>query len=75
MRLRFLAFAAAFAALATPAFAQEVPQRVRQAGKLVIATMPNYAPITFKDPATNRLMGFDIELGEAIGRELNLRVE
>ena len=75
MRLRSLALAAALAALATPAFAQEVPQRVRQAGKLVIATMPNYAPITFKDPATNRLMGFDIELGEAIGRELNLRVE
>lgn len=75
MRLRLLAFAAAIAALATPSFAQEVPQRVRQAGKLVIATMPNYAPITFKDPATNRLMGFDIELGEAIGRELNLRVE
>jgi polar amino acid transport system substrate-binding protein len=75
MRKSALALAAALIGLAAPAFAQDVPSRVRQAGKIVIATMPNYAPITFKDPATNRLVGFDIELGEAIGRELNLRVE
>ncbi|MEI8147101.1 MAG: transporter substrate-binding domain-containing protein, partial [Alphaproteobacteria bacterium] len=58
------------------AFAQpSLPDRVRQAGRIVIATQPNYAPITFKDPATNRLTGFDIDLGEAIGKELGLRVE
>lgn len=55
--------------------AQQLPDRIRQAGKLVIATMPNYPPITFKDPTTNRLAGLDIDLGEAIGRELGLRVE
>jgi polar amino acid transport system substrate-binding protein len=58
-----------------PAEAQQLPDRIRQAGKIVIATNPNYAPITYKDPATNRLTGLDIDLGEAIGRELGLRVE
>ena len=33
------------------------------------------APITFKDPATNTLMGFDIDLGNAIGQELGVKVE
>ena len=37
--------------------------------------MPNYPPITYKDPATNQLMGFDIELGEAIAKELGLKPE
>lgn len=57
------------------ALAQELPARVKSAGKLVIATNPNYAPITFKDPATNTLTGFDVELGEAIGKELGIKIE
>jgi polar amino acid transport system substrate-binding protein len=58
-----------------PAWAENVPSRIASAGRIVIATNPNYAPITFKDPATNKLMGFDIDLGEAIGKELGVRVE
>lgn len=64
-----------FAALAPPALAQDAPERIKKAGKLVIATMPNYPPITYKDPATSKLMGFDIELGEAIAQELGLKAE
>ncbi len=58
-----------------PAFAQSVPARIKDAGKIVIATNPNYAPITFKDPATNILMGFDIDLGTAIANELGVKIE
>jgi polar amino acid transport system substrate-binding protein len=57
------------------AFAQSVPARIKDAGKIVIATNPNYAPITFKDPATNTLMGFDIDLGTAIAKELGVNIE
>jgi polar amino acid transport system substrate-binding protein len=71
---RILAAALAFAA-ATSAIAQDVPARIKQAGKIVIATNPNYAPITFKDPASNTLMGFDIDLGTAIAQELGVKVE
>lgn len=69
--------AAAFlcAALAAGAAAQELPDRVKKAGKIVAATQPNYAPISYKDPATNQLMGFDIELGEALAKELGVKVE
>lgn len=73
--LSTLAVLAAFATFSAPAIAQELPARVKTAGKIVIATNPNYAPIAFKDPATNKLAGFDVELGEAIGAELGVKVE
>jgi polar amino acid transport system substrate-binding protein len=62
-------------AIAAAAAAQAVPERIKKSGKLVAATQPNYAPISYKDPATNQLMGFDIELGEAIAKELGLKIE
>jgi hypothetical protein len=37
--------------------------------------MPNYAPITYKDPAANKLTRFDIELGEALAKELGVGIE
>ena len=33
---------------------------------IVAAVVPNYPPLEFKDPATAKLTGFDIELGEAL---------
>ncbi len=61
--------------IASAAFAVEAPARIKKANKLVIATQPNYPPISYKDPATNKLMGFDVELGEAIAKELGVPVE
>lgn len=65
----------ALLATASACLAQALPERVKSAGKLVIATNPNYAPITYKDPATNKLTGFDVDLGEAIAAELGLKAE
>lgn len=73
--LKTLMLAALATGVATASFAGELPERIKKAGKIVIATQPNYPPIAFKDPATNKLMGFDIELGEAIGKELGVAVE
>jgi polar amino acid transport system substrate-binding protein len=75
MNIKSLLLGLAAAALALPAAAQALPDRIKQAGKIVIATMPNYPPITYKDPATGKLMGLDIEIGEAIGKELGVKVE
>ncbi|KGM33320.1 ABC transporter substrate-binding protein [Inquilinus limosus] len=75
---RFALFAAtaAVAALAvTSASAQAVPDRIKQAGKIVIGTNNNYPPIIFKDPATNELQGFDIDLGKAIAKQLGVEAE
>ncbi|MGC4410169.1 ABC transporter substrate-binding protein (plasmid) [Rhizobium rosettiformans] len=65
----------ALVATATFASAQELPQRIRDAGKIVAATNPNYAPIVYKDPETNTLQGLDIALGEAIAEELGVKIE
>jgi len=63
---RITLVSALLAGSALSAQAQALPDSIKTAGKIVIATQPNYAPITFKDPATNTLSGFDVELGEAI---------
>jgi len=55
--------------------AQALPEKYKGAGRLVIGTTPNYPPVTFKDPATNQLTGYDIEIGNAIGEMLGLKVE
>jgi len=65
-----LGITAAFAVAAA-----DLPDRIKKAGKIVIATQPNYPPIAYKDPATNQLTGFDIDLGEALAKELGVKVE
>ena len=72
---RLLIAGASLAALTPFAGAQELPQRIRDAGVIVAATNPNYAPIVYKDPATNQLLGLDISLGEAIAEELGVKIE
>jgi polar amino acid transport system substrate-binding protein len=67
--------AALVLAAAVGVSAAELPDRIKKAGKIVAATQPNYPPITYKDPASNQLMGFDIDLGEAIARELGVKIE
>lgn len=42
------------------------------AADLTVAVVPNYPPLEFKDPATGTLTGFDVELGEAIGRKIGV---
>jgi polar amino acid transport system substrate-binding protein len=70
-----VATAVAAAVAATSAYATDLPDRIKKAGKIIAATQPNYPPITYKDPATNQLQGFDIDLGEAIAKELGVKIE
>jgi polar amino acid transport system substrate-binding protein len=73
--LRFSLASALLAATVMTAQAQALPERIKTAGKIVVATQPNYAPIAYKDPANNQLTGFDIDLGEAIAKELGVKIE
>ena len=73
--LRLSLAAALLAGTALAAQAQALPDRIKTAGKIVIATQPNYAPVVYKDPATNQMTGFDYELGEAIAKELGVKAE
>lgn len=59
--------ASAIAAVADP-----LPASVAESGTLRIANTPNYPPLEFKDPATNTLTGFDIDLGTALAETLGV---
>ena len=63
----------AFAAL-TPVCAQDMPPAIASSKTLRVAVVPNYPPLEFKDPATNKLTGFDVELGEALASKLGLTI-
>ncbi|MEN5082805.1 ABC transporter substrate-binding protein [Bosea sp. TWI1241] len=73
--LRLSLAAALIAGTAVAAQAQALPERIQKAGKIVIATQPNYPPIVYKDPASNAMTGFDYDLGEAIAKELGVKAE
>lgn len=60
---------------ATAAQAEGLPDRIKTAGKVVVANQPNYPPMEYKDPATNTLMGVDIDLGLALAKQLGTTVE
>jgi len=62
-------------ALAEPDYAARLPAQIKAAGKLVIGTAPTYPPLEYKDPATNKLQGLDIDLGDEIARRLGVKVE
>lgn len=47
---------------------------IKEKGKLVIAT-GNYYPFEFLDPATQKLVGYDIDLGNIIAEKLGVEVE
>ncbi|MDB5360771.1 MAG: transporter substrate-binding protein [Rhodospirillales bacterium] len=60
-------------AAALPAHA-ETPAAIKAKGEIVVAVVPNYPPFEFKDPATDKLSGFDVELGEAIAAKLGVKL-
>ena len=59
---------------ATSAMAVELPPEIAKQGSLKVAIVPNYPPLEFRDPATHALTGFDVELGEALGRKLGVKI-
>src|SRR5438552_3339746 len=58
-----------------PVAASGLPARITAAGVLKVAVTPNYPPLEFRDPATNELTGFDIDLANALARKLGVKLE
>lgn len=52
-----------------------LPAAVRDRGTLVIASDPSYAPFEYHDTDNTTMIGWDIDLGDAIGAALGLKVE
>ena len=73
--MQWVLAAALTCAVVTPGMAIELPPEIAKQGSIKVAIVPNYPPMEFRDPATNALSGFDIDLGEAIGRKLGVKIE
>jgi polar amino acid transport system substrate-binding protein len=56
------------------ALAGKVPAPIAADGKIAIGTDPTYAPNEFKD-TSGAIIGFDVDLGTAIGRKLGLSAD
>jgi polar amino acid transport system substrate-binding protein len=65
-----------FTALVAIAAAQaaELPETIRQAGVLRLTVNSTYAPMEYRDPATNELVGLDIDLANEIAKRLGVKI-
>jgi polar amino acid transport system substrate-binding protein len=57
------------------ALAAKVPEAVKSDGKIAIGTDPTYAPNEFLDTDGKTVIGFDVELFDAIAAKLGLETE
>jgi polar amino acid transport system substrate-binding protein len=71
-----LSFSVGFAALAAVATAQadELPDSIKRAGELRLTANSTYAPMEYRDPATNELVGLDIDLANEIAKRLGVKI-
>ncbi len=54
--------------------AADLPEAIRAAGVLKLSINSTYAPMEYRDPATNVLMGLDVDLAAAIAKTLGVAI-
>lgn len=64
---------AALAAV-TSAQAAELPAEIKQAGTLKLTVNSTYAPMEYRDPATNELVGLDVDLATELAKRLGVKI-
>ena len=65
-------------ALGGAAAAAEPPghaERIRQAGEMRVCIWPDYYGISYRHPVTRQLAGIDIDLAQALGKDLGVNVQ
>jgi polar amino acid transport system substrate-binding protein len=64
------------AALTATASAQaaELPGEIKQAGTLRLTVNSTYAPMEYRDPATNELVGLDIDVANELAKRLGVKI-
>ncbi|WP_265975685.1 ABC transporter substrate-binding protein [Brucella intermedia] len=66
---------AVIAALPMNAIAGEIPQSIRDAGKLTLSINATFPPMEYVDTADGSFKGLDIDLVDAIAERMELKVE
>ena len=74
MRCSLPFVALAFAA-ALPAQAADLPAAIAQSKVIKISVNAIYPPMEYKDPASGELIGFDVDLGNALAKQLGVKFE
>jgi polar amino acid transport system substrate-binding protein len=71
-----LSFIGGFGVLASLASVQaaELPDTVKQTGALHLTVNSTYAPMEYRDPASNELVGLDIDLANELARRLGVKL-
>src|SRR3954469_6350999 len=54
--------------------ANELPDAVKQSGALHLTVNATYAPMEYRDPASNELMGLDIDLAGELAKRLGVKI-
>ena len=69
-------FSVGFAALLAIATAEtaELPDAIKQAGTLRLTVNSTYAPMEYRDPSTNQLVGLDIDLANELAKRLGVKI-
>lgn len=62
-------------ALLAQAQSQALPDRIAKTKVIKIAVNAIYPPMEFKDPETAKLIGFDVDLGNAIAKQLGVTLD
>ncbi len=75
MKKVFAAFSLAACLASTTVLAQELPDRIKEAGVVRVALDVPYVPMEFRDPETGELTGFDVELAKAMAEALGVKIE
>lgn len=68
----FIGFAALVAV--GSARAAELPAEIKQAGTLKLTVNSTYAPMEYRNPATNELVGLDIDLANELAKRLGVKI-
>ncbi|MET4276834.1 polar amino acid transport system substrate-binding protein [Bradyrhizobium sp. F1.2.2] len=72
-RLSYFLGIAALVAV-TSAQAAELPAEIKQAGALKLTVNSTYAPMEYRDPATNELVGVDVDLANELAKRLGVKI-
>jgi polar amino acid transport system substrate-binding protein len=75
-RMRQVLIASCFASFAAIVAARpaELPNDIRATGALRLTVNSTYAPMEYRDPATNELKGLDIELAQEMAKRLGVKI-
>jgi polar amino acid transport system substrate-binding protein len=61
--------------IASPSWAGELPDAIKKAGVLHLSINATYPPLDYKDPASGKIVGVDVDLGDILAGKLGVKIE